>query len=79
MDPNFWMSDLIDAIAAFINGHAKTSRAHLVGLGFGGHLALRVAGKHPDRTRSVFASGVNRLSPRSAGPDWSMAFPPFLV
>ncbi|GJC90248.1 hypothetical protein ColLi_13086 [Colletotrichum liriopes] len=79
MDPNLRMSDLIDAIAALINGHAKTSHAHLVGLSFDGHLALRVAGRHPDRTRSVFASGVNRLAPRSAGPDWSMAFLPFLV
>lgn len=87
-DPRFCLEDLVDGIACLINAHAKGSCAHVFGLSFGGHLALRVAGHcGPDQVPSVFASGVNRLpvplphqstlqALASSAVDWSL---PYLV
>ncbi|KAI1342744.1 Alpha/Beta hydrolase protein [Xylariaceae sp. FL0016] len=77
-DPRFSLGDLVEAITDIIEKHAHNAQAHLVGHSFGGHLALRVAGRIPDRIPSVFASGVNRLPPPSAM-GCSESFLPYLV
>ncbi|OCL12420.1 alpha/beta-hydrolase [Glonium stellatum] len=61
MRREFSVIGLIDDIAELIYDRAHNSRAHVVGFSFGGHLALRLAARHPHLVTSVFVSGVNRV------------------
>jgi pimeloyl-ACP methyl ester carboxylesterase len=54
----FHLADTVDRLAALIAQRAPAGTAHVVGVSFGGFLALELARAHPARVRSVVASGA---------------------
>jgi pimeloyl-ACP methyl ester carboxylesterase len=55
------VSDTVDALADLIARRVPSGRAHVVGLSLGGHLALSLSRRHPDRVGRVVVSGVSVL------------------
>src|SRR3990170_4212379 len=47
-----------DDVAELIAASARQGRAHIVGLSLGGVVASRIAARHPQRVRSVLATGA---------------------
>lgn len=53
-----WDSCFVDHLADLVRRHAKNGRAHIVGLSFGGCLAVKLAAIHLDLCGSLFVSGL---------------------
>ncbi|TFB90552.1 alpha/beta hydrolase [Cryobacterium algoricola] len=47
-----------DDVAEIIRSHARSGRAHVVGLSLGGLVAVRLMARHPDLIRSCLISGA---------------------
>ena len=63
LHPPFSLPAISALLATLIRTHAHNSRAHIVGLSLGGHLAIYLAAHHPDVcTGTVFASGITLFS-----------------
>lgn len=56
-----WDSCYVSHLADLIKLHAKNGRAHVVGLSFGGCLAVKLTALHIDLCMSLFVSGVPTL------------------
>lgn len=54
----FQLVDTVNRLAKLIEEHASNGKANIVGLSFGGFLALELARLHPECVLSVFASGA---------------------
>lgn len=59
----FTLQSSADLLADLIRNHAKTGRAHVVGLSLGGIVALHLGAAHPELVKTVFASGISKFSP----------------
>ena len=61
--------ELDDAVAGIVRAidEAAGGRAVLVGLSLGGYVAMAVAGRHPERVRSLVVAGRNRVPHPAAG------------
>jgi pimeloyl-ACP methyl ester carboxylesterase len=65
----------IDVLAKVIEERVPTGKAHIVGVSFGGIVALELARKHPMRVMSVFTSGA---TPFRGGQKWLAQHPRIL-
>ena len=54
----FGLESVAEDLAELIREQSKTSRAHLVGMSFGGFIALELAKRHPELVDSVFVTGA---------------------
>lgn len=60
-----WQDAYADLLAELITMHAKSARAHIVGLSLGACFALNLNARHPELCLSLFMSGLPQpLTPR---------------
>lgn len=78
-DPNYhakgprWQQRFVKLLADLILGHAKDSKAHVVGLSLGGTFALALVANHANLSRSLFVSGLPKLISRPPTPVLTIA------
>ncbi|KXJ96260.1 Alpha/Beta hydrolase protein [Microdochium bolleyi] len=56
--PHFTLPGAADAVAHLIRQHARSGRAHVVGLSLGGFIGQLLVRRHPDVVSSLFVTGA---------------------
>lgn len=68
-----WQQRYVKLLADLMLGHAKSGKAHVVGLSLGGSFALALVATHPNLCCSLFVSGLPKLISRPPAPILTIA------